>query len=126
MAAHNFNRDRLAGTRRLVDVVFKINTGVAGAVSSFSSKKEGISNVTLAATGRYTCTLDAKYTEVLQVVATIFIAGAAAYTAAKARTFIVRDATTSTFILQGLYDGNADAVVQDSAVIKVIATMRDS
>lgn len=126
MGAHNFYRDQLSGTRRISKIYFKITTGAAGAVSSFSSKKEGLTNITLAATGRYTITLDAKYGEVIGAECTIFITGAAAYTAAKARSFIVRDAATQTLILQGLYDGNVDAVVQDSAILKGCITVRDS
>lgn len=129
MAAHNFYKDWLSGTRRMSSVHFKINTGATGAVTSFSSKKEGIATVTRFSAGRYTCTLDAKYGEVIDVSAGVFVVGVAAYNAAKAANgYIVRDAVagTAVFSLQFIDNGNADADVQDNAVIKIIATMRDS
>lgn len=134
MSAHNFYKDWLTGTRRLTSVLVKINTGATGAVTSFSSKKEGISNVTRSAAGRYLCVLDQKYGELVDVSAGVFIAGLAAYNAAKAANgYIVRNTTTAgvldtgnSFFVQFIDNGNADADVQDNTVIKMIATMRDS
>jgi hypothetical protein len=128
MAAHNFYRnDWVAGTRRLTTVFFTINTGASGAVSSFTSKKEGISNITRSSAGRYLCTLDQKYKEVIGVDACTFITGGAAYTAGKAANgYVIRDASTNVFTLQMLDNTNTDGDVQDNAIVKVAATMRDS
>jgi hypothetical protein len=133
MSAHNFYRDWLSGTRRLTSVLIKINTGATGAVSSFSSKKEGITSVSRAAAGRYLCTLDQKYGELVDVSAGVFVAGVGAYVAARAANgYIVRTTvagvldTGNAFNIQFIDNGNADADVQDNAVVKVMVTMRDS
>jgi hypothetical protein len=134
MSAHNFYKDWLSGTRRMTSVHFKINTGATGAVSSFSSKKEGITSVSRASAGRYLCTLDQKYGELIDVSAGIFVTTASgAYNSAKATNgYFVRTAvvgvldTGNAFNLQFIDNANADADVQDNTVIKVIATMRDS
>lgn len=134
MSAHNFYKDWLTGTRRLTSVCYKINTGAAGVINSFSSKKEGIFNVVLASAGRYLCTLDQKYGELIDVSATVFFTtGGGAYPAARAANgYVVRTAVAGTldtgnaFNLQFIDNGNADANVADNAVIKAIVTMRDS
>jgi hypothetical protein len=134
MSAHNFYKDWLTGTRRLTSVLIKINTGATGAVSSFSSKKEGISNVTRSSAGRYLLTLDQKYGELVDVSAGVFVTTASgAYAAAKASNgYIVRTTVVgvldsgNAFLLQFIDTNNADADVQDNSVVKIIATMRDS
>src|SRR3954462_15110311 len=125
MSAHNFYKDWLTGTRRLTSVLTKINTGASGAVSSFSSKKEGISNVTRSSAGRYLCGLDQKYGELVDVSATGFVAGGGAYNAAKAANgYIIRNVPTAgvldtgnTFSVQFIDNGNADADVADNSVV---------
>lgn len=134
MSAHNFYKDWLTGTRRLTSVLMKINTGATGAVTSFTSKKEGVSNITRASAGRYLCVLDQKYGELVDVSAGVFVTTASgAYNAAKAANgYIVRTTvvgvldTGNSFNLQFIDNGNADADVQDNSIVKIIATMRDS
>lgn len=129
MAAHNWLKDRLFAARRTYEIPFTIVTGATGAVSSFSSKKEGVSSITRSAAGRYPIVLDAKYGAFMYVNACVFVAGTGAYTANKATRFILRDSNSggTTVTLQFIDMAvNTDQDVQDSAVIKGCIVARDS
>lgn len=131
MAAHNwYTKDRANSARRTYEIPFKIVTSTGGLITTpTNSKKEGIASITRSAAGRYVFVLDAKYTDVIDVRATVKIAGTAAYTTLKATRFILRDSltTNNTLTIQFIDMAvNTDQDVADGATIIGTIVLRDS
>ena len=121
--------------RGLVPLFNRVVLGASGAVSSQDSAKDAgfVVTKTAAKTGRYTLTFDKNYNRVEFIDARVIGADDSAYTTAKGIDFFLRDddvgrgAGDGTIEIQfARSDTEADAAIEDSREILIMAWVRDA
>ena len=130
MANRRFNQFSGALEKGVVKLFATITTTTSGTIGSTNAVGLTVAKVAAEA-GRYRITLQDQYTRLLSVNAIVSGAADAAYTTAKGLNTLVRnvDVAAATPILDIQFartDTGADAEVEDSAVIYVEITLKNS